>query len=224
MHLTIISATHFEIEPLILYLKSHFSEKNTMHFEKKELKIDVVITGVGMPLTAFVLGNYFSKNIPDLAINAGIAGALNLNLKIGDVVNVISERFGDLGVEEADGTFTDVHEMGLIDSNEFPFLNGVLHNPKAVEQQFLPPANGLTINKVHGFESSVKLIKEKYPCDVESMEGAAFFLACLMSKIDFLSIRSISNFVEKRDKEKWDISLAIQNLNQVLIEMVEVYV
>ena len=60
------------------------------------------------------------------------------DLKIGDVVNVVSERFADLGVENADGTFTDVHELGLINSNDTPFQDGVLYNPNAVEQQFLP--------------------------------------------------------------------------------------
>lgn len=223
MLITIVSATPFEIDPLITYLKGHFNEKEGLLFEKDELLVHVLITGVGIPLTALNLGSYFGKNEPALAINAGIAGALNLNLKVGDVVNVVSERFGDLGVEEADGSFTSVHEMGLINPNEVPFQNGVLNNPKAVEQQFLPPTNGLTVNKVHGADSSINSIKSKYNADIESMEGAAFFLACLMTKVDFMEIRAISNFVEPRNKENWDIPLAIENLNDVLIEMVKAY-
>jgi futalosine hydrolase len=223
MFITIIAATPFEIDPLLFYLKEHFKEKGKYLFEKDELIVHLLITGVGIPLTAFSLGYYFNKQKPDLAINAGIAGALNLNLKIGDVVNVVSERFGDLGVEQADGTFTDVHEMGLINSDEAPFQNGILSNPKAIEYQFLPSANGLTVNKVHGSDSSIKTVKLKYKADVESMEGAAFFLSCLMVKVDFLEIRAISNFVEPRNKENWNIPLAIENLNQILIEMIKAY-
>ncbi len=223
MFLTIVAATPFEIEPYLLYLKEQFKEEKALLFKKNELIVQLLVTGVGMPLTSFNLGAYFSKQKPTLAINAGIAGAINFNLKIGDVVNVVSERFGDLGVENADGTFTDIHELGLINPNENPFQNGILHNPNAVEQQFLPPVNGLTVNKVHGSDSSIKALKSKYNADIESMEGAAFFLACLLAKVDFLEIRSISNFVESRNKENWNIPLAIENLNKVLIEMTEVY-
>jgi len=54
---------------------------------------------------------------------------------------------------------------------------------------------------------------------VESMEGAAFFYACLMAEVPFLEIRSISNFVEPRNRDAWDLPLAIGNLNQVLAEI-----
>ncbi len=223
MILTIVAATPFEIDPFLHYLKEHFKEKEAFLFERNELTVQVLVTGVGIPFTALSLGHYFSKQKPVLAINAGIAGAFNLNLKIGEVVNVVSERFGDLGVEEADGTFTNVHELGLINANEAPFQNGALNNPKAIEHQFLPPANGLTVNKIHGNSSSIKAVRLKYNADLESMEGAAFFLACLMSKIDFIEIRAISNYVEPRNKENWNIPLAIENLNEVLIEMVKAY-
>lgn len=223
MFLTIVAATPFEIAPLLLYLKKHFKEKDSSVFEKNGHVFQILITGVGIPLTALNLGQYFFKNKPNLTINAGIAGAFNLNLKIGDVVNVVTERFGDLGVELADGTFSDIHELGLINANEAPFQNGMLINPEAAKQQFLPTVNGLTVNKVHGYLSSINAIKLKYNADTESMEGAAFFLACLFANIDFLEIRSISNFVEPRNKENWNIPLAIDNLNQVLIEMIKGY-
>ena len=53
------------------------------------------------------------------------------------------------------------------------------------------------------------------------MEGAAFFLACLLSEVPFLEIRSISNFVEPRNREAWDLPLAIDNLNVALIELIK---
>ena len=47
------------------------------------------------------------------------------------------------------------------------------------------------------------------------MEGAAFFAGC--KRLDnFTQIRAVSNYVEKRDKSKWNISLAIENLNKTL--------
>jgi futalosine hydrolase len=48
------------------------------------------------------------------------------------------------------------------------------------------------------------------------MEGAAFMMVCQKFNITFIQIRSISNYVEERDKEKWDLDLAIKNLNNQL--------
>ena len=45
------------------------------------------------------------------------------------------------------------------------------------------------------------------------MEGAACMMVCQKFNIPSLQIRSISNFIEERNKEKWNLSLAIKNLN-----------
>jgi len=51
------------------------------------------------------------------------------------------------------------------------------------------------------------------------MEGAAFFYVCLQEKAPFIQIRSISNYVGEQDKSKWEISLAVKNLNNVLLDI-----
>jgi futalosine hydrolase len=51
------------------------------------------------------------------------------------------------------------------------------------------------------------------------MEGAAFFYVCSKEKIPFLALRSVSNRVEPRDKEKWNIHLALDNLSEKLKEV-----
>jgi futalosine hydrolase len=220
MKILITSATPFEIAPLRQHLNAQFWPHSESLFQKEELEVTILVTGIGMTLTALNLGTLFAKQRFDLAINAGIAGAYSTsNLSIGNVVNVVSERFADLGVEEADGHFTDVHELGLVDANAAPFTNGELLNSSA-GFDFLPKAKGLTVNKVHGYQPSIEAILKKYPADVESMENAAFFLACLMAGQPFLEIRSISNFVETRNRDAWNLPLAIKNLNDVLIEMV----
>jgi futalosine hydrolase len=221
MLLTIVSATPFEIAPITKYLKERFDGIDLGLFQKDKLTIRTIITGVGMPLTAFQLGLYLAKEQPDLLINAGVAGAFKKDIALGAVVNIISDRFGDLGVEEADGTFTDVHEMGLIQQDDVPFKKGVLHNIGDPNTTFLPQVSGVTINKVHGSENSIKQFLKKYPVDIESMESAAVFLACLQSNIDFLAIRSISNYVERRNRAAWKLDLAIENLNEVLKQIIE---
>ncbi len=218
MLLTIVSATSFEIAPLIEYLKEHFDGLDIGLYKKDKLRVRTIITGVGMPLTAFQLGLYLSQEQPDLLINAGVAGAYNRTLELGTVVNIISDQFGDLGVQEADGNFTDIHQLGLIDPNDKPFENGVLNN-KPDTFSFLTQVKGITVNTVNGFEPAIEAITKKYNVDVETMESAAVFLACLQAKVDFLAIRAISNYVEKRNRAAWKLDLAIKQLNEVLIQM-----
>ena len=221
MQILLVSATPFEIQPFLAYLSEHFTKAEENTFLKNELQIEVLITGVGIPLTAYHLGRVFAQKSFDLAINAGIAGAFNRNLQIGDTVNVISEQFGDLGIEEADGSFTDLFENKLLSANDELFSDGKLLNPTAADFTFLPPAKGLTINKVHGYPPSIDAIRKKYEADTESMEGAAFFLACRQAGVKFLEIRSVSNYVEKRNREAWNLPLSVHNLNKVLTKMAE---
>ncbi len=223
MHLLIVAATPFEIQPFLNHLESTFEKVSDFHFKKNELEIQVLITGVGMTFTAFCLGHVLANNQFDLAINAGIAGAFDRSLKIGDVVQVISEQFGDMGVEENDGRFTDLFEMGLFEKDRLPFENGKLLNHITEDFEFLPKCNGLTVNKVHGEKSSIAAIQDKYDVDLETMEGAAFFLSCKFSEVPFLAIRSISNYVEPRNRDNWDLPSAINNLNEVLIEILNVF-
>jgi futalosine hydrolase len=45
------------------------------------------------------------------------------------------------------------------------------------------------------------------------MEGASVFKVCEEFNIPCMQIRSISNKIEKRNRENWDLDLAIINLN-----------
>ena len=45
------------------------------------------------------------------------------------------------------------------------------------------------------------------------MEGATVFKVCEEMKIPCIQIRSISNKIEKRNQENWNLDLAISNLN-----------
>lgn len=208
-----VAATGFEVAPLQLLLEEHFEKKQPYHYKKNQVEVMLLITGVGLTATAFALGRILSQTTFDLVINLGVAGTFNQNLKIGEVVEVVAEQFGDLGVEEANGSFTNVFDMGLTDGTTFPFVDNQMINPY-LEFNLLKKVKGLTVNKVHGFAESIDRIQKKYNVDVESMEGAAFFYSCLLSEVQFLEIRAISNHVEPRNRENWNLPLAIENINQ----------
>ena len=150
MHLTIVAATTFEIEPTRQFLIENFQSKDQLNFVKGEQTVQLLITGVGSTATAFSLGQYLSKVKTNLLINAGIAGAFSEKHRIGDVFLVERDRFGDLGVEEANGEFVDVYELEMPAPNTPPYQEGWLVNPGALEQKFLPTVSSITVQKVHG--------------------------------------------------------------------------
>jgi futalosine hydrolase len=111
-----------------------------------------------------------------------------------------------------------------MDPDEAPFRSGKLLNnttPKGSVLRKLDRVRGITSNTIHGHPETIRKIREQFHPDVESMEGAAFFYACLLSGVPFHQIRSISNFVEERDKSKWDIPLALANLNNKMFDILK---
>ena len=223
MKILLTAATHFEIAALEAHLKKHFIQAETYRYQRGEVQIALLITGVGLPMAAYALGKTIGADEWDLAINAGIGGSLDEQYPPGTVVQLVSERFADLGVEEADGSFTSVHELGLVESTQAPFeADGRILNQDAAAFNFLPQAQGISVNRVHGYEPSIQALRQKYPeAQVESMEGAAFFYACALERIPYLEIRGISNRVEARDRDRWEVELALERLNATLIELVQ---
>lgn len=217
-----MSATPFEIAPVLARLERDFEKGPDGVFTQGSLRVLPLITGIGPVATAWHLGRLFAQYRPDWALHAGVAGAFERSLTLGDVVQVIADRFADIGVEEADGRFTDVFELGLANPDEPPFDGGWLRNVAAAEARFLPAVTGLTVSRVHGYAPSIEAIRQKYPqAQVETMESAAFFYACLQAEVPFSEIRALSNYVEPRRREAWKLDLAIERLNAIVADMLQ---
>ncbi|WP_276360255.1 futalosine hydrolase [Daejeonella sp. H1SJ63] len=213
MKILLVAATKAEIEPFL----SHFSFSAEVPFEKifGNYQLNVLITGVGMVATAFSMAKAFSEQSYDLAINAGIAGSFNPSLKPGEICSVSEDIFADLGAEDGD-SFLSIETLGFGKSAYSPL--------KSTSFQ-IPNAHGLvkaiTVNTVHGSEQSIEKIIARLNPDIESMEGAAFFYACEQHQIPSLQIRAISNYVERRNRNNWQIGTAIKELNKYLIQLIE---
>ncbi|MEZ4983959.1 MAG: hypothetical protein R2795_02785 [Saprospiraceae bacterium] len=104
MKMLLVAATDKEIMPCITtyHLANQF-QGGIAHTRIGSHQVSILITGVGLPATAFALGAHLARHRYDLLIQAGIAGAIDPQLHVGDVVEVVSDCFADLGVEEADG-------------------------------------------------------------------------------------------------------------------------
>ena len=182
--------------------------------------INMLITGVGMVATAFGLGKHLAANTYDLAINLGIAGSFDRGVALGDVVEISQDTFAELGAEDGDdflpidklgfgiGTFYASAELADVNKrNDIPTLRDV---------------NSITVNSVHGNEATIKKLVERLNPQLESMEGAAFFYACNQFNVPCMQIRAVSNYVEKRNRDNWQIGLAVKNLNNFALNLLQV--
>jgi futalosine hydrolase len=200
MQILVIAATAHEIE--------QFTAVNSL--------VDVLITGVGVPSTMYHLQKRIQQVDYDCIIQAGIAGSFNNDIELGKVVMVQQDCFADLGMEEKE-IYTPVFNSGFADKDEFPFTNGWLVNlNETLLKTSLPKVKSLTVNKVSDSALQKQQFINTFNATIESMEGAALHYVCLQEKIPFLQIRAISNYVGERDKTKWKMKEAIQNLNTEL--------
>ena len=219
MKILIVSATHEEVAPTIDFLDEKGVRSAPFRYQYGALSIDVLITGLGIPATIYALMKYLSHNDCEQVINVGIAGSFKESHAIGKVCLVVKQKFGDLGVQKADGKFTDLFELGYLDPDQAPYSEGWLTPPKDSIPSFLEKVSSISVNKVSGQKPEIQQLIEKYDPDLESMEGAAVAYVCLLEKCPYLEVRAVSNLVEERKKENWDIPRAIQNLNDIVIEM-----
>lgn len=216
-----MSATQLEIQPLLEHLKTRWVEYGSYQYQRGELQVSILLTGVGTPQAVYSLTKLLVQKKYDLAIQIGIAGSYRREHELGSVWQITSDTFADLGAEDTDGRLMSVFEMGLIDPDQPPFRAGRLTLEDAEAFPFLPPMKAVTVNRVHGYPTSIKRFLGHNEADLETMEGAAFFYVCMLENQRCLQIRAISNYIEARNRDHWEVGLAVQNLNQVVLEMLD---
>jgi futalosine hydrolase len=203
MRILVVSATEFEVGDLKSEVGSRKSE------------VEFLMTGVGMVATSFALGRHLATNQYDLVINLGIAGSFDRDITLGEVVEVVEDQLSELGAED-DEAFLSIETLGF---GESIFKTDTRLSSYADQQ--LKQVSAITVNTVHGHEPGIQKLTGRIQPQLESMEGAAFFYACKQVSVPCLQIRAVSNYVEKRNRDAWQIGLAIKNLNSFAVELLK---
>ena len=209
----VVAATESEADALRM-IQGIIPDGDRYHFGKCELSL--LITGIGSVATSWSMMKWLSANeVPDIALNIGIAGSYMDNIVIGDVVVPVSDCFADAGIETEDG-FIPLSESSLAD----PFLEKgrIIADNEYVSMlvKMLKPVKGITVNTVTGRSATIEKMLKKYNPGIETMEGATFFYICHRERIPFVALRSVSNRVETGSRKKWDIPQAINSLKEKL--------
>lgn len=198
MKTLIVAATEAEIAPSIPTLEAS--------------GIDYLITGVGMVATAFTMGHHLAARSYDLLLNVGIAGTFSPTHALGSLFRITTDQIHLFGAENG-VDFIPINELGFgqaVFREQAP--DGGLSDELFTR---LPTVDALTVNCVHGHLPRIQTVTDFYGTDLlESMEGASFFFAAQAVSTPRLQVRAVSNLVETRNRENWNIPLAIQTLNE----------
>ena len=215
MNCLLIAATAKEISPFLNHYRN--SQKNW----PADLILDVLITGIGLTATAYHLAKQISIKKPDLVIQAGVAGCFDKKISLGSVVSIQQDTIADESVIEIKKLKT-LFDLKLVPQNQFPYKKGWLVNNSAIlKKSKINPVKGISVNQITTSNEMIRFYKKQFNPVTESMEGAALHYICLMEKISFLQIRSVSNYIGERNKKNWNIKESIINLNTELIGLIE---
>jgi len=200
-----------------------FLEMNTLYTsESKRLKVMFHQGGVGLLASTVSIMKLVYEEKPDLIIQVGIAGCFDTSMKLGNVVAVKEDMLGDTGVEE-EGKWKDIFDLKLEKPGYPPFEKKRLPNHHLEKYNLLklPEVAAVTINEVSTRPDRINQLIKKYNPSLESMEGAAVHYVCREMNVPFLQMRAISNYIGERDKIKWKMKEAIENLNQHVLKYID---
>lgn len=154
-------------------------------------KYILVRSGVGKVNAARTTQILIDKFDIEYIINTGSAGALNNNLKIGDIVigtEFIQHDFDVTAFGREKGYIPETGKVFKSDENIIKKCDNIkIENIKIIKG---------VITSGDIFCTDIKMkekIREKFKSDCIEMEGAAIAQVCYLNKIPFIVIRSISD-------------------------------
>ena len=212
-NILVVAATAKEISPFINLTRSG-----------SFTNVDILISGIGLTASTYHLSKQLALKKYDVVIQAGVAGSFDLGIDLGQVVAVKQDAIADQSVIELEKLKT-LFDLHLVPQDQFPFKKGWLVNPGKVllKATKLKKVKGVSVNQISTSKQMIKFYRQTFDPVTESMEGAALHYVCLLENVPFLQIRSISNYIGERNKNKWNMMDSIINLNRELVKIINNY-
>ncbi len=200
--------------------------------------VTVVETGLGAVNTAHALTWSFQSNLPHYVLQIGVGGAYSGSaLRVGDVAVASEENYGDVGVRTADGwQGAQVIGIPLIRSGESEIYNRFPLDPEWVGRcrdllssatwENPAPAVGVgafvTVQECSGTQSLGAERSARFGGAVcENMEGAAAAHVCRIYSVPFIEVRAMSNIVDDRQTQTWDLPGAAAVAQEAAMHLVK---
>jgi nucleoside phosphorylase len=199
-------------------LKSLFNQTPSSYYcgQKLEMEIELVITGNTMLDVAFQLGRILQCKKFHLVLQLGFCSAYDETLQLGDLVNVINDKPGDVGLL-SDESLQDAYNSAMYNINDVPHVKGGFINfTNAYFNAFLPirKVAAITVNTLNIDCLSIAFRQKQYNVHIETANGLGCTYACLYQKQPFYQLRAVSRVLYQAldDENKAIESLTIQTI------------
>jgi futalosine hydrolase len=195
-------------------------------------KVALLHSGIGKINAASAVTALLEIIEPEVVIVIGCGGAYpGSGLAVGDLVLASKEILADEGVITAQG-FVDFATLG------FPLLEQggpTMEQRFPADPQLLAAAQPLltaaanaagtklavgpmvTVSTCSGTDQAARAMVERTGGLCENMEGAAVAQICRLYQVPFLELRGISNQVENRDLDRWNLPAAARIAQRALM-------
>ena len=238
--LLVLAATPLELDLLTHALKkketSTVARRDCLSGQLHGRGVTLLETGIGLVNTAQALTGVLESTPPALVLQVGIGGAYpGSNLLIGDIAVATEESYGEIGVETAEGwesaeaigiplleTDGDTFNTFSLDSDRTSRAEALIRGAKwGAMPPFIRKGPFVTVQQCTGTELRGRELAERFGAICENMEGAAAAHVCARYETPFLEVRGISNPVEDRDREAWDLPLAAERAQQAALTVIK---
>ena len=194
------------------------------------------VGGMGKVNAAHAAALMIAEFSPDSLLIFGVGGAYpSSGAVVGDIVLAQVEIAGDEGVLTHDG-FKDMEYIGIpllktATSEIFTtypasesMLKQAIHSLAASSEPGRSNVHFgpfVTLSTCTGTTSRARELEERYHGLCENMEGAAAAQVAGLHSIPWLEVRGISNIVEDRDMQKWDIPKAAAASQKAVLQILK---
>jgi futalosine hydrolase len=176
--------------------------------------------------TTLLLENHVIKRL----ILFGIGGAYERSgLDIGDIAIAETENYGEEGVITSNG-WKPMDFIGIpLLKKEKDYYNSYQIDSSLIGQAAsaskncgfnVRSGNFITVSMCSGTQLAGEKMRTRFNGLCENMEGAAVAHICTMYDIPMVEIRGISNIIEDRDLNRWNIEKAASNCNKTVLELI----
>ena len=227
MKIGIIGAMDIEIEDLRQHMENVVTKTiSKVHYHEGTLEgIDVVaaVCGIGKVNAAVCTQSMILTYSPDMIINTGVAGGLDSNIVMGDIVISTEVVQYDYKIFDAPSGFIQELDMIKIPASK-ELIDKFLHAAKKLKHIKIIP--GIIASGDQFIEDSDKSAKIRsiFNASAVEMEGASIGHTCCLNDIPFCVVRSISdNANEDSPMEFWEFAkIAAKNSILLMLEFLKI--
>jgi hypothetical protein len=190
-------------------------------------EIDICATGYGLFQSAYKITKTITQKKYHLALKVSLCNAYKPDLQIGEMVNVIKDKPGDLGSPatilsggEGEEIFADAYDLGWLDREGFPHFKGAFINMNNSYMNVMMPFRKVVSATVSQYGDTEKYTarRDRYKADIETTDGLGFVYACMCERQPFYQLCCVERNLATgaNDPEK-----AASKMNEILFDILQ---